>query len=91
MRRPASFDNWIRRALFTAAILGVVVISIDALTSSPAEASFMNTQEVDNSLIGSSSILPTVLAASADLAHSLATMDPYTASTAVLPGSTPSR
>jgi thiol-disulfide isomerase/thioredoxin len=67
MRRSASFADWIRRAIIATTILGVIVISIDALTSLPAEASFMNTQEGDNGLIGElSSILPTVLAARSD-------------------------
>jgi thiol-disulfide isomerase/thioredoxin len=67
MRRSASFEDWIRRAIIATAILGVVVISIDGLTSLPPEASFMNTHEGDNSLIGIfSSMLPTVLAARSD-------------------------
>jgi thiol-disulfide isomerase/thioredoxin len=66
MRRSAKFEDWISRALFTSAILSVV-ISIDALRSLPAEPAFMNSQRVDDGLVGIfSSILPTVLAASAD-------------------------
>jgi thiol-disulfide isomerase/thioredoxin len=66
MRLSPKFENWISRALFTSAILGVV-ISIDALRSLPAEPAFMNSQKVDNSLIAIfSPILPTVLEASVD-------------------------
>ncbi len=66
MRRSAKFEDWIGHALFTSAILGVV-ISIDALRSLPTEPAFMNSQKVDNSLLDVfSPILPTVLAASAD-------------------------
>ena len=67
MRRSASFGDWIRRASIATAILGVVAISTAALTNLPAEASFMNTHEGDNSLIRKfSSILPSVLAARSD-------------------------
>jgi hypothetical protein len=66
MRRSAKFEDWIGRALFTFAILGIV-ISTDAPGSLPAEPAFMNSQKVDKGLIGIfSPILPTVLAASAN-------------------------
>ena len=67
MRRSASFGDGIRRASIATAILGVFAISTAALTNLPAEASFMNTHEGYNSLIGKfSSILPFVLAARSD-------------------------